>query len=201
MKSRYLKQWCHVTSKKWRALEDINGFETNNPFHTKGLSFITQVIILKYFILKHILQSIFIACLLYKYSALLLSKNSLHRPYISIARMHEKLLLDLLWQCNTCIKIMGWVEHAFLYLRKFSLDWQNLHVSLKKWEMVLLKNMFHKQLQSHVKSSHVSTKEQKLSLLSLASFQSLIYGPRTRIIKTLLTRILSKIDLVENVVW
>ena len=96
---------------------------------------------------------------------------------------------------------MGWVEHAFLYLRTFSLDWQNLHVSLKKREMVLLKNMFHKQLQSHVKSSHVSTKEQKLSLLSLASFQSLIYGPRTRIIKTLLTRILSKIDLVENVVW
>ena len=32
---------------------------------------------------------------------------------------------------------------------------------------------------SDVKSSHVSTKEQKLSLLSLASFQSLIYGPRT----------------------
>ena len=170
-------------------LEDINGFETNNPFYTKGLSFITQVIILKYFILKHILQSIFIAC------------NSLHRQYISIARMHEKLLLDLLWQCNTCIKIMGWVEHAFLYLRKFSLDWHYLHVSIKKREMVLLKNMFHKQLQSHVKSFHVSTKEQKLSLLSLASFQSLIYGPRTRIIKTLLTRILSKIDLVENIVW
>ena len=54
---------------------------------------------------------------------------------------------------------------------------------------------------SDVKSSHVSTKEQKLSLLSLASFQSLIYGPRTWIIKTLLTRILSKIDLVENIVW
>ena len=43
-------------------LEDVNGFEANNPFHTKGLSFITQVIILKYCILKHILQSIFRAC-------------------------------------------------------------------------------------------------------------------------------------------
>ena len=66
-------------------LEDVNGFEANNPFHTKGLSFITQVIILKYCILKHILQSIFRAC-----------NHSLHRQYISIARMHEKLLLDLL---------------------------------------------------------------------------------------------------------
>ena len=42
-------------------LEDVNGFEANNPFYTKGLSFITLVIILKYFTFKHILQSIFIA--------------------------------------------------------------------------------------------------------------------------------------------
>ena len=48
-------------------LEDVNGFEANNPFYTKGLSFITLVIILKYFTFKHILQSIFIACFSYKY--------------------------------------------------------------------------------------------------------------------------------------
>ena len=100
-------------------LKDVNGFETNNPFYAKGLSIIALVIILKYFILKHILQSISIA------------SYSLHRQYISTARMHEKLLLDLLWQSNACIRIMGWVEHAFYYLRKFSLNLQNLHVSLK----------------------------------------------------------------------
>ena len=39
---------------------------------------------------------------------------------------------------------MGCVEYAFLYLRKIALDLQNLHVSLKNREMVLLENMFHK---------------------------------------------------------